>query len=298
MNQRDEKTIAENLWSDDKVRKIYVLFPEGKRKAFTLSYDDGYTCDVRLVEMMRKYGVKGTFNINSGRWAETSEMEKKPWGQLTKSECLELYGDDMEVAIHGVSHPYWNNRPTAQAMLDILEDRRQLEQAYHRIIRGAAYPYGITSDDVVEILRLADIQYCRLGSSTGKLLMKRTIDWLRFEGTCRHRDPRLMEYAEKFLKPNTSGIRSLFYVFGHSYEFVEDNNWELMETLLQTVSGKEDVWYATNIEIVEYCKAGDRLIFNLDDTVCRNPTDIDIWLQVGPDKTVVKVPAGKTITLP
>ena len=38
----------------------------GKKKAVTFSYDDGVTQDRRLVEMMNTYGVKGTFNLNSG----------------------------------------------------------------------------------------------------------------------------------------------------------------------------------------------------------------------------------------
>ncbi len=289
--------MAEKIWSDQLVRKIYVSFPEGKMKAFTLSYDDGVTSDVKLVEMMRKYGVKGTFNLNSGLWAEESEMDQKPWGHLTKEECVALYGDDMEVAVHGKNHPHWNQKPTAQTMADILDDRRELERAFGRIIRGAAYPYGTTGSDVVDILRLADIQYCRLTGGTGKLKMQDSGDWLRFTGTCRHQDPKLMEYADKFLIPGNGMTKELFYVWGHSYEFVQMDNWYVMEELLKKVSGREDVWYATNIEIVEYCKAADRLIFNLDETICRNPTDVDIWLLVGPDKTVVKVPAATTMDI-
>jgi len=285
------------IWSDQLVRKIYNAFPQGKMKAFTLSYDDGVTSDVRLVEMMRKYGIKGTFNLNTGLMPEKSEMDQEPWGHMTMEECVELYGDDMEVAVHGKLHPFWNKLPTAQAMADILDNRRELERAFGRIIRGAAYPYGSTNDDVVEILRLADFQYCRTGKG-GKMGMKNEPDWLRLKCTCSHNDPKLMEYVEKFLKPVSGGIRQMFYVAGHSYEFVLKDNWEVMEELLETVSGKDDVWYATNIEIVEYCKAGERLIFDLDQTICRNPTDIDQWLLVGPEKTVVHVPAGKTVCLP
>ena len=286
------------IWTDELMRKIYNAFPEGKMKAFTLSYDDGVTSDIKLVEMMRKYGVKGTFNLNTALMPEKSEIGQEPWGHLTAAECVELYGDDMEVAVHGHIHPFWNKRPSAQTMVDILENRRQLERIFGRIIRGSAAPYGVVNDDVVEIMRLADIQYCRVSGKGGKMGMKKDQDWLRMEGTCHHRNPKLMEYAEKFLKPVSSGMRQMFYVGGHSYEFVEKDNWDIMENLLKTVSGKDDVWYATNIEIVEYVKAGDKLIFNLDDTICRNPTDIDQWLLVGPKKTVVHVPAGKTVRLP
>ncbi len=35
-------------------------------KYLTFSYDDGVTQDIRLIELFNKYGMKATFNINSG----------------------------------------------------------------------------------------------------------------------------------------------------------------------------------------------------------------------------------------
>lgn len=43
---------------------VIIMF-NGKKKAFTLSYDDGVTQDVRLIEMFNKYNLKATFNLNS-----------------------------------------------------------------------------------------------------------------------------------------------------------------------------------------------------------------------------------------
>ena len=37
-------------------------------KAVTFSFDDGVLQDVRLIEMLNKYGLKATFNINSGKF--------------------------------------------------------------------------------------------------------------------------------------------------------------------------------------------------------------------------------------
>ena len=43
-----------------------LLFPGGKRKALTLSYDDGVEQDITLMGILDKYGIKCTFNLNSG----------------------------------------------------------------------------------------------------------------------------------------------------------------------------------------------------------------------------------------
>lgn len=39
---------------------------QGKTKAITFSFDDGVEQDIRLIEMFDRYGLKGTFNLNSG----------------------------------------------------------------------------------------------------------------------------------------------------------------------------------------------------------------------------------------
>ena len=45
---------------------LYPIFPGGKRRAFTVSYDDAWPKDRPLIELMNRYGIKGTFNLNSG----------------------------------------------------------------------------------------------------------------------------------------------------------------------------------------------------------------------------------------
>ncbi|MEJ0000406.1 MAG: hypothetical protein WDO13_15365 [Verrucomicrobiota bacterium] len=56
----------------------------------------------------------------------------------------------------------------------------------------------------------------------------------------------------------------LLYVWGHSYEFDRDKNWELIEQFGAKVGGRDDIWYATNIEIVDYCEALRRVEFSAD----------------------------------
>ncbi|MBO5892387.1 MAG: polysaccharide deacetylase family protein [Oscillospiraceae bacterium] len=298
MEEKRVQHIPRERFSDQLERKIYPMFPGGRRKVFTLSYDDSQTCDRPLVEMMRKYGVKGTFNVNSAQNLEDGiPAEKRPWRPMSLAECVELYGDDMEIAIHGAHHPYWDRMPSAQAMADILEDRRNLEKATGKIIRGAAYPYGSYTEDVLEILRLLDIQYCRGVDCSKSTKLSAEPDWLRLQPTCWHGDPELMQIAEDFLRVGGYFLHML-YVYGHTHEFVVDDNWQVMEALLKKVSNREDIWYATNIEIVEYMKASRQLIYNLDQTLVRNPTDLDIWLRIMPKDITVCVPAGKTVTLP
>ena len=44
----------------------------GKNKAVTFSFDDGLTQDIRLLEILNKYDLKCTFNLNSERLGRTN----------------------------------------------------------------------------------------------------------------------------------------------------------------------------------------------------------------------------------
>ena len=45
------------------------------QKAVTFSYDDGIEQDRRLVEIFNRYGMKCTFNLNTGIQTQESQFE-------------------------------------------------------------------------------------------------------------------------------------------------------------------------------------------------------------------------------
>ena len=49
------------------IPSIFVRFPEGRAKVLTFSYDDGFLNDIRLVELLNKHNMKGTFNVSAGK---------------------------------------------------------------------------------------------------------------------------------------------------------------------------------------------------------------------------------------
>lgn len=266
------------------IRQLRMRFPDLKSKAFTMSYDDGVEQDIRLIELMRRHGIKGTFNLSSGEYPP--EGHKWPEGQVHRrmplSECQKVYsGSDIEVAIHGTHHPFWNSQPAPSAMWDIINDRKMLEEQYGGIIRGAAYPFGAFDDTAVELLRLAGIKYCRTVISSHRFDMPH--DWLRLEATCHHRDEKLNELTEKFIsaEPRPGQEPMLFYLWGHAYEFEGNDNWYIIEDLLEKIGGRDDIWYATNLEICNYSEAFDRLEFSVDGNRIYNPTSTDLYATDG-----------------
>lgn len=272
---------------------IFLRFPEFRDKALTLSYDDGSIYDRKLIEIMNKYGLKGTFNLNSGFFPE-----KENGFHLTKSEAVALYKNSgQEVALHGAKHMSLAEVDGALATNDVLSDRKCLEETFGVPVQGMAYANGSYNDHVVEILKNCGVRYARTIESTERFDIPS--DWLRLPATCHHNHPDLMGLAKKFLEGPSSYYRSrqpkLFYLWGHSFEFNNNDNWQVIEEFAAYVGGRNDVWYATNGGICDYVEAYDRLRFGANGDFVYNPSAISVYVNYF-DKQYI-VPAGRTIKL-
>ena len=278
---------------------IYMRFPNGRKKVFTLSYDDGIRQDRRLIEILDRYGLKGTFNINSG-WCEKDADYERHDGRMSAEEIQALFENSPhEVAVHGFEHAYDHVLHSNCMANEILKDRKNIEQMTGRIIRGMAYPFGTVSDRLVECLKACGIVYSRTVMSTEAFALPS--DWLRLDPTCHHSNGKIFELCDKFINDNPD-LPEMFYVWGHSYEFdnnTEFNSWEHIERLAKKISGHKDIWYATNIEIYDYIRAYENLIVATDYSKVYNPSAIDVWIRKGNwhDGDIYCVKAGETLVL-
>ncbi len=272
--------------------RFFMRFPEGRKKAFTLSYDDGHRCDLRFIDILNKYGLKSTFNLNMGIVADSKENSRLMREEYT---CYEGH----EVATHGYTHPFFSQLPPEMVSYEIVKDRSEAEQFFGKIIRGHAYAYGDYDDKAIEILRNAGIVYARGVKSTHNFKIPR--NFLEWQPTCHHNDAQLMELIDKFLSDNPPAESYVMYVWGHTYEFdfgVERNNWDYAEEFCKKIAGHEDtVWYAANIEIYDYIHAYKQLQFSMDGTLVHNPTSTDLWIGEHHKDETVKIPAGQTVRI-
>lgn len=277
----------------------YVMrWPEGKPKALTLSYDDGVDTDIKLIEIMKKYGIKGTFNINSGLYSPEGSVREPDQihFRLPKSVVEKAYDKSVcEIACHTQEHGFLEKLPKEVALDEVLQDRKNLEKLFNCQVRGLAYPYGTYNNEVIELLKLCGIAYARTVKSTFSFNIPE--NWLELNPTCHHKAEELNELTEKFIYTEQKDIVTpyLFYLWGHSYEFRADNNWDLIENFCNKVSNKADVWYATNIEVYNYVTAFNQLQFDANFTRVYNPTATDVWILINENSKSLKIPAGKEI---
>ncbi|SEA03722.1 hypothetical protein SAMN02745687_01516 [Lachnospiraceae bacterium NK3A20] len=78
----------------------------------------------------------------------------------------------------------------------------------------------------------------------------------------------------------------VYYVWGHSYEFGQNDSWKIIEDFCKEVGGQEDIWYATNIQIADYMDAVRRLQVGVNSDFACNPSAITVWISVDDDRIV------------
>jgi hypothetical protein len=258
-------------------------FPNGLSKAAVFSFDDGREQDRRLVALMNQYGLKGTFHLNSGFFGRD--------GYVRAEEVAGLY-EGHEVSAHTVDHPFLEQSPGDQIAEEVLSDRAALEALVGYPVRGMSYPFGTYDDRVVFALPVLGIEYARTVNSHGRFDMPD--DPLRWHPTCHHKE--MIQQAERFLASNPRHSRmELLFVWGHSYEFDNDGNWELMEQAGGLLGGSSSVWFATMAEVIAYRKAVGALRFSVDRRLAHNPSAIDVWFSA--EGEAVKAAAGETVRL-
>ncbi len=265
------------------MRIIFDRFKNGCKCALTFSYDDGNIADRRLVEIFNKYGMRATFHLNSVRFG---------WSDSIKADEVKSLYAGHEVSCHMVNHPHPTRIPFTSVAAEIMNDRRALEAACGYVVRGMSYPYGSHNEDVIAVLRACGMEYSR--TTRGTEWFAPPDDFMYWHPTCHHCNPKLHELFDQFVSYTSHGPLQVMNVWGHSYEFDHNDNWHIIEDFCKYASGRDDVWYATNIEICDYINAVRHLAVSVDGDVVHNPSGIDVWVTV--NDQCVKIPAGSTVS--
>lgn len=232
---------------------IRKLYPGGKKKAFSITYDDGVYQDVRFVMLLNKYGLKGTFNLNSElmeqefKWQHESGLWVK---RLPGELALHLY-DGHEVASHTLTHPYMEGLSEEHIMYELGHDKWQLEQLFGRQVTGFAVPFDYFSDLIADCAKRLGFEYARCSEETYSYQPPE--DYYHWAAGTYHVMPGFQGFVEGFF--HTDEELALCQIVGHSYDLDVGNMWDEMEDILRRAAEDGDVASMTNLELVRYLKA-------------------------------------------
>ena len=271
------------------MNKVYKVFPGGKFKVLTFSYDDGKIEDRRLVKLFNKFNLKATFNLNTGIIDPAIRIPQEEWPELYKGH---------DIAVHTFTHPTMIRLNDYNALREILDDKDNLEKIFKRPIYGLAYPNGSYDNRIVDIAKSVGIKYARVtndkyaatkaaeayaANADGPMLIgdengfSMPEDYMCWVPTCHH-NHNLIDFGKKFMALTKKQYLYMMYVWGHSYEFDRDNNWYVIEEFCKMIGGREDIWYATNAEVCHYLMAVKQVHTSVDEKLLFNGSGQDIYL--------------------
>ncbi len=225
----------------------------GKKKAVTFSFDDGVTQDIRLVEILNKYGLKCTFNINSALFGMPNKLVRD-WGtvshnRIQASQIKDVY-QGHEIAVHTLTHPTLVGLDEETIVWQVDKDRQILEEVCGYPIVGMAYPNGPNDDRVAKII--ADntpIRYARTTENTHSFKVQKE-NLLRYNPTVYYIEECFEEIVDKFLASEADEDQ-LLYIWGHSYEMdAKLISWEKFEEICKKLAFRDDIFYGTNKEVL------------------------------------------------
>lgn len=227
----------------------------GKLKAVTFSYDDGVTQDIRLIELLNKYNLKCTFNLNSERmgWnGITTPFNKRiAHYRIHPNDIKEIYNGH-EIAVHTLTHPNLTQCDEDEIIRQVEKDRLNLSELACYEVVGMAYPCGgVNNDDrVAEIIKNnTGVKYSRTITSNESFDIQENL--YRFNPSVYHLHfDKMMELGKQFTELKTETPK-IFYIWGHSYEMdLESDYWVKLEEFLKVISQKENIFYGTNKEVL------------------------------------------------
>lgn len=229
---------------------------QNRNKAVTFSYDDGITQDIRLIELLNKYGLKCTFNLNSDLLGQRGTLNRGNQHishyKIHPEDVKYIYSGH-EIAAHTLTHPNLTELDDSEVIRQVEQDRIRLSELAGYEVVGMAYPGGGINhnDNVVELIRKhTGISYCRTITNTDSFAPQN--DLYRFKPNVYHimEPERLMEMGRRFIELEASEPQIL-YVWGHSYEMdYSSDSWLILENFFKLISGRDDIFYGTNSEVL------------------------------------------------
>ena len=221
-------------------------------KILTFSYDDGVTQDIRLIELLNKYGVKATFNLNSELLGLPGAVPccgvSVSHNKIKPEDVRHVYAGH-EVAAHTLTHPLLPAIPDDEEIVrQVEQDRLRLSELCGYEVVGFAYPCGgVNFDDRVAdlIKNRTGIRYARTTVCTHSFDVPQNL--YQFTPTAFHNGDwdEFMALVHRFLDMKADTTQVL-YIWGHAYEFDVRDTWGRFEEFLKLVSGRDDIRYETN----------------------------------------------------
>ncbi|MHB1334874.1 MAG: polysaccharide deacetylase family protein [Candidatus Humimicrobiaceae bacterium] len=232
-----------------------------KQVIVTTSWDDGHKLDLRLAEILKKYGIRGTFYISP----KNREFRKE---DLLSDEEIIKQSKDFEIGAHTTTHPRLTKISEKQAFQEIVGSKKYLENLIKMEVKSFCYPGGNYNDKIKELVKEAGFTGAR---TIKRFCFSYPSDPLIFGTTIQAYNnildiPKILKFSKfnllefyknlywehraKRMFDHVMEIGGVYHLWGHSWEIEKIHYWNSLENLLSYVGNKENIKYLTNSEVI------------------------------------------------
>lgn len=264
-----------------------ILYPQGKPKAFNITYDDGVLQDVRFVNLLNQYGLKGTFNLNTKlmedefEWTHSTGRVIK---RLSRETAVKLY-EGHEIASHTLTHPNLQHLSREEMIYELSEDKKRLEEWFGCEVKGFAVPFDYYDELGEECVKACGFQYARISKLSNSY--KPWEDFYNWRAGMYHVIPEFPSFVEGFFEAKEE--LAFCQIVGHSYDLDTRDMWEQMEAILKRVSEDDSILPMTHGEVVGYLRALQEA--QVTDYGIANHSEQELWFEV--DEGIISVKPGE-----
>ena len=251
---------------------------ENNQLIITTSWDDGSVYDRKIVDLLKKYSIRGTFYIPKEFNYQPKDGEiiiRVPDGELKT-----LYAG-FEIGAHSLTHAYFNDISGEQIKEEVRGSKKYLEDLTRRPVNMFCYPGGRYNEIAIEEVKKSGF----VGARTTEIfkfnvenpfLMPTTINCYPFpfgSGGAKAKSRTFLRNISlalnlslpvgsflswknlaKFLFDKAQSEKGVFHLWGHSWEIEKNNMWKDLEDVLEYISNKDDAKYLINSEIIDFLK--------------------------------------------
>jgi peptidoglycan-N-acetylglucosamine deacetylase len=240
----------------------------GKGFAITTSWDDGHPLDLRVAELLARYGLPGTFYVPLSNSRPT----------LSPAEIRGL-SQQFEIGAHTVNHIRLKGLKDSLAEREVVDSKKQLEDILGKPCSMFCFPAGSYSKFHFRMLRdagfvgartveLLSLERPRIANgiaavpTTIQAYPHRTGSYLRNAAKrvsvdavwnlIRGSSAKGWSAFANVLLERAAVIGGVFHLWGHSWEIEEEGQWQVLGETLAAIS--EYRKYASLLTNMELCR--------------------------------------------
>lgn len=222
------------------------------KKIVTTSWDDGHKLDIKLAGLLQRYNIPATFYVSPA----DREFSKE---DLLSAQEIQFLSENFEIGGHTLHHPNLTQVPLDRAVENIRAGRDMLERIVKKKLQSFAYPYGAYTAPIQKaVLNLG----FRVARTTKRFSIEASREYDALPTTVQvytHLSDviRLPRYGTiqwqvlaRYFFDQILESGGVFHLWGHSWEVDKCKEWKNLEAILEYLSNRTDVVYATNGELV------------------------------------------------